>query len=859
MVTFNCFICKPPESRSEKFPLFLLGGFDISVLSKYAYLYQYDSLNRMIGKKLPGAGWTYYAYDAADQLVATQDAELRKQGKWLFTLNDVLKREVLKGTCTQIAGITCSQTAFNDMVLSAKFSTTDGMYKGYTVLKDGQMTVQNSAEILLVNYYDNYDFLNLSELANMSLAYDNTQEANGYGVSYHTTDSRTLLTGTYVAQLGENQGNALYSALYYDNRKQLVQIQETNHLTDGREKEYFAYNFIGEIIRRYHVHSTAGKADLTEEYTYEYDNWGRVLTIKHKLNDNAWVTLAANSYDALGRLENKTFHNNDVNKVNYTYNIRSWLTGISNINSFTQTMDYNNHYNGNISKLNWTAGESNHTYTLSYDGLNRLTDAVHGNNHYTEKVTSYDKNGNIKRLHRYGLLSDGTYGVVDDLTFTLNGNQLAQAEDASPATIYNGGTNFLNGANSINEFEYDDNGNLIKDLNKNITDISYNCLNLPQVITYADGSMILYTYTADGRKLNTVYKSGTVTHRMDYCGNILYEEGNLKMLLTDEGYVTPTDNAYHYYMKDYLGNVRAVVQSDGSIDETNDYYPFGGSFAKGLDVQPFKYNGKEYYDKAGLNWYDYGARHYDAALGRWHVLDLLSESAYPKTPYGYCINNPIHYIDIMGLEPIDIDQMTIDKWKNFKTNEDEIVLNEVIVTPETYSNGSASLGPNVFSTTMTFLGIGGSTASTIGGLRYTDRGWGSGYFTTQKGKTHPFTILNKQPNGKYVRGVQGYRYSAEWAKNSSKLARTLGNNIGFMNTFYGIGCVIGEPNFENIIDLSIGFASLVYWEIGAIYTFGKTYSDWVIMPNIQQIRMNIENGVSPMRNVYNPQTGMYNY
>ena len=65
---------------------------------------------------------TYYAYDAADQLVATQDAELRKQGKWLFTLNDVLKREVLKGTCTQLAGVTCSQTAFNDMVLSAKFS-----------------------------------------------------------------------------------------------------------------------------------------------------------------------------------------------------------------------------------------------------------------------------------------------------------------------------------------------------------------------------------------------------------------------------------------------------------------------------------------------------------------------------------------------------------------------------------------------------------------------------------------------------------------------------------------------------------------------------------------------------------------
>ena len=109
-------------------------------------------------------------------------------------------------------------------------------------------------------------------------------------------------------------------------------------------------------------------------------------------------------------------------------------------------------------------------------------------------------------------------------------------------------------------------------------------------------------------------------------------------------------NTYYYYLKDHQGNNRVVVNSSGAVQEVNHYYPFGGVFSISTNVQPYKYNGKELDTKNGLNWYDYGARHYDAALGRWHVVDSLGEKYYSSSPFVYCGNNPINRIDPTGME-----------------------------------------------------------------------------------------------------------------------------------------------------------------------------------------------------------------
>ena len=169
-------------------------------------------------------------------------------------------------------------------------------------------------------------------------------------------------------------------------------------------------------------------------------------------------------------------------------------------------------------------------------------------------------------------------------------------------------------------------------------------------MTFSDGSTITYSYAADGTKLRTVHTISGTTTQKDYCANEVYENGIQKHLLTEEGYVdlSVTTPAYYYYLKDHQGNNRVVINSSGTVQETNHYYPFGSVFASTGNVQPYKYNGKELDTKKGLNWYDYGARHYDAMLGRWFVVDPLVEKYYGLSPYVYCNNLPIRYIDPTG-------------------------------------------------------------------------------------------------------------------------------------------------------------------------------------------------------------------
>ena len=405
----------------------------------------------------------------------------------------------------------------------------------------------------------------------------------------------------------------------------------------------------------------SGKTTREEVYTYSYDYADRVSKVEHTLGGTK-ITLADYTYDSFGRLSTKSLHGSAANKLTYAYNLRSWLTGITSTR-FTQNLYYNTgvgtaRYNGNISSMTWKSGNESTVrgYKFTYDGLDRMLNATYGEtagistnaNRFSENVTGYDKNGNIKGLQRYGQLSSTAYGMIDNLTLTLNGNQLNRVDDAVAASTYNGGFEFKNGANAADEYSYDANGNLTKDLNKGISGITYNFLNLPNAVTFSDGSTITYTYGADGTKLRTVHKIGSTTTTTDYCGNVVYENGVQKLLLTEEGYVTLSDSKYHYYLKDHQGNNRVVISQSGTVEETNHYYPFGGAFASTSNVQPYKYNGKELDSKKGLNWYDYGARHYDAALGRFTTNDRFAEKYYSMSPYQYGANNPVNNIDVNG-------------------------------------------------------------------------------------------------------------------------------------------------------------------------------------------------------------------
>ena len=452
----------------------------------------------------------------------------------------------------------------------------------------------------------------------------------------------------------------IYKGYYYDVKGRVTKVVQ-NNLLGGYDVTNTVYTFTGQPATVTHSHTASGKSTRTEVYTYSYDHADRVSKVEHTLGGTK-ITLADYTYDSFGRLSTKSLHGSAANKLTYAYNLRSWLTGITSTR-FTQNLYYNTgvgtaRYNGNISSMTWKSGNESTVrgYKFTYDGLDRMLNATYGEtagistnaNRFSENVTGYDKNGNIKGLQRYGQLSSAAYGMIDNLTLTLNGNQLNRVDDAVAASTYNGGFEFKNGANAADEYSYDANGNLTKDLNKGISGITYNFLNLPNAVTFSDGSTITYTYGADGTKLRTVHKIGSTTTTTDYCGNVVYENGVQKLLLTEEGYVTLSDSKYHYYLKDHQGNNRVVISQSGTVEETSHYYPFGGVFASAGNVQPYKYNGKELDTKKGLNWYDYGARHYDAVLGRFITVDALYDKHFKVSPYVYCGNEPVGRIDPDG-------------------------------------------------------------------------------------------------------------------------------------------------------------------------------------------------------------------
>ena len=323
-------------------------------------------------------------------------------------------------------------------------------------------------------------------------------------------------------------------------------------------------------------------------------------------------------------------------------------------------------------------------------------------------------------LHRKGLseavTTPGstvwTFGDIDDLSLSYSGNQLRKAADRADSLTYADAMDFKDGADRAEEYTYDANGNMTSDRNRGLHSIAYNVLNLPQAVRFADGHETRYTYDADGRKLRVEHllnnvavidgepgagagslrASGsraagtgggtgieppvrTLTTR-DYCAGHVYCNGTLERVLNDAGYRDST--GYHFYVKDYRGDVRAVVADDGTLEEVNSYYPYGmlhGPSAIAAGVQPHKYTGKELDRQAGLDLYDFEARHMDPALGRATTQDPMAEKYYSISPYAWCASNPISHTDPTGC--IVKYDMTEKEYGVFKENFDMLKQSEI--------------------------------------------------------------------------------------------------------------------------------------------------------------------------------------
>jgi len=142
--------------------------------------------------------------------------------------------------------------------------------------------------------------------------------------------------------------------------------------------------------------------------------------------------------------------------------------------------------------------------------------------------------------------------------------------------------------------------------------------------------------------------------------------GSLQNLYT---FIPVTKNGFVYV---WLSNATAidvdfdnlsVTHYTGALLEENTYYPFGLTMG-GLSAtaalrysNAYKYNGKqlqnlEFTDGSGLEWLDYGARMYDTQVGRWKVIDAMTDKYVSWNGYNYCLDNPINVVDPDGNEVI---------------------------------------------------------------------------------------------------------------------------------------------------------------------------------------------------------------
>ncbi|MFH7012395.1 DUF6443 domain-containing protein [Flavobacterium sp. FlaQc-52] len=499
---------------------------------------------------------------------------------------------------------------------------------------------------------------------------------------YTQTTNKLDFDGTPIYTITSHRKTALESIV--STREEFTYTQQdrllshTHKIGSGTAQlmTHNSYNELGQLTRK-----NVGGTDAT--------GIAALQKIDYSYNIRGWLTGINNVRDlALPNDPQDLF----ALSINYTD------SPSQSINGEVQAL-----YNGNIAEISWRTPSDNirRSYGFTYDKLSQLTASwyqipqasVPVRNSYNEKIY-YDLNGNIKNLERNGESDTSTSVIeIDDLVYsydTVITDRLMKVTDTS-----NHSKGFKDSPdNAVSDYSYDTYGNLKTDRNKGITSIIYNHLNLPIEIIFNNSATlkIKYTYNTSGTKVKKEVTNGATITTTDYLTGFQYTDGVLDFYQTAEGYVKVTwgdmapSGGIHTYVfnyKDHLGNNRLSYVKDPSdgvlkIMEENHYYPLGlkhNGYSAGqnimreFQVAPFvvltpvinsvdatykyKYNNKELQDESiggvQLNLYDFGARNYDVALGRWMNIDPLAEMSRKFSPYVYALNNPVYFIDPDGM------------------------------------------------------------------------------------------------------------------------------------------------------------------------------------------------------------------
>lgn len=524
-------------------------------LAAYAYQYDYDECGNLVRKTLPGSQYTQYWYDKEGLLAYEQDALLRDKGLYRFYLYDRFDRVVLVGTTTS-----CN-TNIKNAKHDVSFSSQNGgiANSGYAFYGNtSNFSKGSNVSLEKAYYYDSYDFL--SGAFKDDFAPISPSQKGG---------CNDLLAGSIIKT---SNGQFLFTVNSYDPKGNLINTS-TKGLKGYTSKVSNTYSLTNKLV--------TSDAELDVKYgellkislTNEYSTRNNLLISKKLILSHGEGTESSSTlnymYDATNRLS-QIVRPEQYGNVSYSYDVHGWPVKIES-NSFKEELSYSDGvgtpcYNGNISSLKWS--NSNYSekrgYKFHYDRLNRLTEANYGEgeslsnagDNFKESV-NYDLNGNITSLERHGKKQDGTYGVIDKLNVSLNGNQIVNISDAADKIVYEGALDFEPASDGISSCKYNDFGALISDTGRGITMIEYDNNKNPIRIQFSNGNVTKYIYSAEGTKLRTIYYTAMpninvpdgCTHELDASeiqttdsldflmeGKLILKNGRINKYLFEGGY-----------------------------------------------------------------------------------------------------------------------------------------------------------------------------------------------------------------------------------------------------------------------------------------------------------------------------------
>jgi RHS repeat-associated protein len=355
----------------------------------------------------------------------------------------------------------------------------------------------------------------------------------------------------------------------------------------------------------------------SQTYVYSYDAADRLILVQ-KENVDSLEYSEGFWYDKNGNMIHK--YGDGFQPTSFTYwenSNRLIRTGITNINSFL--------YDANGNMIRDSVKQSQ----MKYDDMNRMQavkfdQPVHGD---TNRIY-FGYNAGDERIYKLKIHTYETDCVSDSHPIGDIGI-LEKSTIKPPPDNSSGNTN----SNADNVSPLDEESIFPALMGSGPSSI---CYAHDTVLThYLRGSAV------DGKVLAEKIDGSLSVHpqfRYIYAGDT-------RIAMYDK------ENNLYFYLNDHLGSTRAVVKYGGSGQVTDKYWydVYGSSESQtSFSDQKHRYTGKPFDDDIGIDIYYYGARYYDPELGRFLSVDPLA-SKYPDlSPYAYCANNPLKFVDKDG-------------------------------------------------------------------------------------------------------------------------------------------------------------------------------------------------------------------